>query len=149
MLNIVKYNENNKKFLPGGLNQWVSESVGQLVSWSVRQKIRRVEDKTKLQITKYKLQTNHKLQCPKLQTKKQKGAWSLVSKVGMVSDLRRLKASIPVLHTSPNVLYDIGPFAAFSADSVHLKKPSRWPKALTGSPCHGAPGRRGQIVNKE
>jgi hypothetical protein len=138
MLNIVKYNENNKKFLPGGLNQWVSESVGQLVSWSVRQKIRRVEDKTKLQITKYKLQT-----------KKQKGAWSLVSKVGMVSDLRRLKASIPVLHTSPNVLYDIRPFAAFSADSVHLKKPSRWPKALTGSPCHGAPGRRGQIVNKE
>ena len=37
-----------------------------------KMKGRRIEDETKLQITKYKLQTNHKLQCPKLQTKKPK-----------------------------------------------------------------------------
>jgi len=39
---------------------------------------RRVEGekmKKKLQITNYKIQTNHKLQCPKLQTKKQKRSW--------------------------------------------------------------------------
>jgi hypothetical protein len=29
-----------------------------------------------------------------------------------------------------------------SAGSFHLKKPSRWPKALIGPPCHGAPWTR-------
>jgi hypothetical protein len=52
----------------------------------------------------------------------------------------RLKASIPNLHTNSNKLYDSRYLAAFSAGSVHLKKPSRWPKALIGPPCHGAPG---------
>jgi hypothetical protein len=33
--------------------------------------------------------------------------------------------------------YDYRRFAAFSADSVHLKKPSGGPKGLIGPPCHG------------
>jgi hypothetical protein len=52
----------------------------------------------------------------------------------------KLKASIPGLQTNSYEMYDIRHFVAFSADSVHLKKPSRWPKALIGPPCHGAPG---------
>jgi len=50
----------------------------------------------------------------------------------------KLKASIPILHTDSNKLYEIRYPAASSAGSVQLKKPSRWPKALVGSPCHGA-----------
>jgi hypothetical protein len=49
----------------------------------------------------------------------------------------KLKASIPVVQANSNALYDFRHFAAFPADTVHLKKPSRWPKALIGSPCHG------------
>jgi hypothetical protein len=51
----------------------------------------------------------------------------------------RLKASKPFLHENSNALYDYRHFAAFSADSVHLKKPSGGPKGLIGPPCHGAP----------
>ena len=57
----------------------------------------------------------------------------------------RLKASIPLLCTNSSVLYSIQHFTAFSAVSVHLKKPSVGPKGLIGPPCHGAPGRRRQI----
>jgi hypothetical protein len=53
----------------------------------------------------------------------------LVSRVSMVSELIKLKASIPFLHANSNALYDFLYLAAFSAGSVHLKKPSRWPKA--------------------
>jgi hypothetical protein len=59
-------------------------------------------------------------------------------------ELMKLKASKPFLQTNFNVLYDYRYFAVFSANSVHLKKPSQWPKALIGPPCHGAPGRRSQ-----
>jgi hypothetical protein len=51
---------------------------------------------------------------------------------------RRLKASIPYVHTNSNRLADIRHFDAFTAVSVHLKKPSGGPKGLTGPPCHGA-----------
>jgi len=51
----------------------------------------------------------------------------------------RLKASIPCLHAKSNALYDYRQFVAFSADSIHLKKPSGGPKGLIGPPCHGAP----------
>jgi hypothetical protein len=54
-----------------------------------------------------------------------------------------LKASIPILHTNSNELYDIQPMAAFSTGLIHLKKPSGGPKGLIGPPCHGA-GRRRQ-----
>jgi len=54
---------------------------------------------------------------------------------------RRLKASIPLLQTNSNDLYNIRHFDAVAADSVHLKKPSGGPKGLIGPPCHGAPGR--------
>jgi hypothetical protein len=54
----------------------------------------------------------------------------------------RLKASIPVLKGNSKTLYYIRHFTAFSADSVHLKKPSVGPKGLIGPPCHGTPGRR-------
>jgi hypothetical protein len=50
----------------------------------------------------------------------------------------RLKASKHSLHANYNVLYDFQQFCAFLDDSVQSKKPSRWPKALIGSPCHGA-----------
>jgi hypothetical protein len=50
---------------------------------------------------------------------------------------KRLKASKPFLHANSNALYDCRHFAAFSADSVHLKKPSGGPKGLIGPPCHG------------
>ena len=55
------------------------------------------------------------------------------------SSKRRLKASIPCVQTTFNQSHDIRYFAAFTADSVHLKKPSGGPKGLTGPPCHGAP----------
>jgi hypothetical protein len=51
----------------------------------------------------------------------------------------RLKASKPCLHANSNVLSDYRYFVAFSADSIHLKKPSVGPKGLIGPPCHGAP----------
>jgi hypothetical protein len=93
----------------------------------------RVEDETKLQITKYKLQ------CSKLQTKKQWEAWSLVSKVGMLSELRRLKGSIPGVQATFHQSHDIQKFDAFAVDSVHLKKPSGGPGGFIGPPCHGVP----------
>jgi hypothetical protein len=58
--------------------------------------------------------------------------------------LRRLKASKPFLHANSNELYCFRHFVAFTADSIHLKKPSGGPKGLIGPPCHGAPGRRRQ-----
>ena len=54
--------------------------------------------------------------------------------------VRRLKASIPLLQTNSNDLYNIRHFDVFAADSVHLKKPSGGPKGLIGPPCHGAAG---------
>jgi glycosyltransferase involved in cell wall biosynthesis len=51
--------------------------------------------------------------------------------------IRGLKASIPCVHTISNRLYDILHFAAFSAGSFQLKKPSGGPKGLIGPPCHG------------
>jgi len=51
--------------------------------------------------------------------------------------IRRLKASIPYVHTNSNRLYYILHFAAFSAGSIQLKKPSGGPKGLIGPPCHG------------
>ena len=48
------------------------------------------------------------------------------------------------MHTNSNGLYDILYFAAFSAGSVQLKKPSVGPEGLIGPPCHGAPGRQRQ-----
>jgi hypothetical protein len=53
---------------------------------------------------------------------------------------RRLKASIPYMHTNSNRLSDIRHSDAFIAVSVHLKKPSGGPKGLIGPPCHGAGG---------
>jgi len=44
--------------------------------------------------------------------------------------LRRLKASKPFLHKNSSALYDFRHFAAFSADTIHLKKPSGGPKGL-------------------
>jgi hypothetical protein len=58
----------------------------------------------------------------------------------MVRVLKKLKASISFLQTDSNALYASGHFVAFPAGSIQLKKPSRWPKALIGPPCHGAPG---------
>jgi hypothetical protein len=46
----------------------------------------------------------------------------------------KLKASKPSLNTNYNALYDFQHFVAFPVDPVHLKKPSRWPKALIGPP---------------
>jgi len=57
---------------------------------------------------------------------------------------RRLKASIPGVQATFQQSHDIRNFAVFTADSVHLKKPSGGPKGLIGPPCHGAPGRRRQ-----
>jgi len=54
-------------------------------------------------------------------------------------NLRRLKASKPLLHEDSNALYDYRNFVASSADSIQLKKPSGGPKGLIGPPCHGAP----------
>ena len=50
---------------------------------------------------------------------------------------RRPKASIPLLYANSNSLYDILHFAAFSAGSIQLKKPSVGPKGLIGPPCQG------------
>ena len=58
--------------------------------------------------------------------------------------LRRLKASKPIMHSNSDALYDYMHIATFSADLIHLKKPSCGPKGLIGPPCHGAPGRRRQ-----
>jgi hypothetical protein len=56
------------------------------------------------------------------------------------SSKMKLKASKHCLHGNYNAIYDIQHFIAFPADSIHLKKPSRWPKVLLiGSPCHGPP----------
>ncbi|MGD2088726.1 MAG: hypothetical protein PVH61_21285 [Candidatus Aminicenantes bacterium] len=65
-----------------------------------------------------------------------------MSKVGMVSDLRRLRASIPGVQATFHQSCDIQKFDAFTAGSVQLKKPSGDPKGLIGPPCHGATGRR-------
>jgi hypothetical protein len=103
----------NKKFLRG---DWISESVGQWVSGSVRNSL-----------IERSLVISH---------------WSLVSevsKVSMVSELRRLKASIPVVQATFHQLHNIRHFDAFAAVSIHLKKPSVGPKGLIGPPCHGAP----------
>jgi preprotein translocase subunit SecD len=51
-----------------------------------------------------------------------------------------LKASIPLLQTNSNKLYNNRHLDAFPADSDHLKKPSGGPEGLIGPPCHGAPG---------
>jgi hypothetical protein len=50
---------------------------------------------------------------------------------------RRLKASIPFLYANSNELYNIRYFDAFTAVSIHLKKPSGGPKGLIGPPYHG------------
>jgi hypothetical protein len=54
----------------------------------------------------------------------------------------KVKASKTVLNANSNALYDFRRFVAFSADSVHLKKPFRWPKALIGPHAMGPPGLR-------
>ena len=59
------------------------------------------------------------------------------SKVSRVSEGREVKASIPGVQTTFNNLQNIQHFTAFSDGTIHLKKPSRWPKALIGPPCHG------------
>jgi len=66
------------------------------------------------------------------------------SLVSRISDIRKLKASKPCLHANFNASFGFRHFTAFSTDSIHQKKPSRWPKALIGPPCHGAPGCRRQ-----
>jgi hypothetical protein len=66
--------------------------------------------------------------------------WSLmseVSQVSIVNKLRGVKASIPLLHANSNQLYNIRHFDAFTAGSIHLKKPPVGPKGLIGPPCHG------------
>jgi hypothetical protein len=50
---------------------------------------------------------------------------------------RRLKASIPGVQATFHQLHDIRHIDAFTAGSVHLKKPSGGPKGLIGPPCHG------------
>jgi hypothetical protein len=65
------------------------------------------------------------------------------------SSKTRLKASKPFLNENSEALYDYRHFAAFSADSVHLKKASGGPKGLIGPPCHGAlaaGGRKSNVV---
>jgi hypothetical protein len=62
------------------------------------------------------------------------------------SSKKRLKASKPCDKANFNELFNIPHFVAFSADSIHLKKPSGGPKGLIGPPCHGAPGRRRQKI---
>ena len=103
------------------MSQWVSKSVSQLVCKSVWKSL-----------LERSLVISH---------------WSLVSEVSnvnMVSERRRLKASKPDLQENSNASYDFRHVDVFSADSVHLKKPSGGPKGLIGPPCHGAPGRRRQ-----
>jgi len=56
----------------------------------------------------------------------------------MVSELRRLKASIPDVQTIFCKSHNIRHFDACTAISVQLKKPSGGPKGLIGPPCHGA-----------
>jgi hypothetical protein len=58
--------------------------------------------------------------------------------------LRRSKASRPSVQATFHQSHDIRKFDAFTAISVHLKKPSGGPKGHIGPPCHGAPGRRRQ-----
>jgi hypothetical protein len=66
----------------------------------------------------------------------------VISHWSLVSELRRLKASIPGVQTAFFKSHHIGHFDEFTAISVHLKKHSGGPKGLIGPPCHGAPGRR-------
>ena len=61
------------------------------------------------------------------------------------SSKMRLKASIPLLYANFDELYNIRHFDAFTAGSIHLKKPSGGPKGLIGPPYHMAPGRRRQV----
>jgi hypothetical protein len=49
-----------------------------------------------------------------------------------------LKASKPIFHANSNGYMTIDIIVAFSAESIHLKKPSEGPKGLIGTPCHGA-----------
>jgi hypothetical protein len=60
-----------------------------------------------------------------------------------------MKASIPYVHTNSNRLFDILHFAAFSAVSVQLKKPSVGPKGLIGSPRRGAEGKKNKKIFQE
>jgi hypothetical protein len=53
---------------------------------------------------------------------------------------RRLRASIPSAQATFYQLHNIRNFDAFTASSIHLKKPSGGPKGLIGPPCHGAGG---------
>ena len=48
-----------------------------------------------------------------------------------------MKASIPLLFTNSNTLYNIRHLDAFAVGPAHLKKPSVGPKGLIGPPCHG------------
>ena len=45
-----------------------------------------------------------------------------------VEKFKKMKDSKPFLNGNSNALYYFRHLAAFSADSVHLKKPSRWPE---------------------
>jgi hypothetical protein len=53
-----------------------------------------------------------------------------------------LKASIPGVQTTFFKSDNIRHIDAFTAISVHLKKPSGGPKGLIGPPCHGVLGPR-------
>jgi len=50
--------------------------------------------------------------------------------VSEMCKVKVLKASIPYLYANSDELYSIRHFAAFSAGSIHLKKPSGGPKGL-------------------
>jgi hypothetical protein len=52
--------------------------------------------------------------------------------------VRRLKASIPLLHTNSNESYNFDILMHLLPALVHLKKSSGGPKGLIGPPCHGA-----------
>ena len=82
----------------------------------------------KLQNTNYKQITNYNDQNYK---QKNKG--------GMVigEEVKRIEGFETLFYANSKTLHDYHHFAAFSADSVHLKKPSGGPKGLIGSPCHG------------
>jgi acyl-CoA synthetase (AMP-forming)/AMP-acid ligase II len=117
-----KAKTNNRRLFPvektiksfcGGI-----ESVGQWVSESVGQKVRRVE------------------RAEDRRQKTEDGNEKTVSQ--WVNEKKGLKASKPFLHENSNTLYDHQHFDAFSAESVQLKKPSGGPKGLIGPPCHGA-----------
>jgi hypothetical protein len=104
-----------------------------------------------MKITNYKIQITNKFQITMSKITNRRTVishWSFViGELGekVTSIKRRLKASIPLMHTNSNELDNIQYIAAFSAGSIQLKKPSVGPKGLIGPPCHGAPGRRRQI----